>query len=64
MLPGYEKFDLGLIVNTSEHLSLQVVFDNITDEEGLTEGDPRSVGAPNGRFILPKNVKFSIGYNF
>ena len=64
VLPGYEKFDLGLIVNTSENLSLQVVFDNITDEEGLTEGDPRSVGAPNGRFILPKNVKFSIGYNF
>lgn len=64
VLPGYEKLDLGLIFHPSEKLSLQLVLDNVTDEDGLTEGDPRNPSAPNGRYILPRNTKFSISYTF
>ena len=64
VLPGYEKLDLGVIVNATENLSLQLVVDNLTDEEGLTEGDPRAPATPNGRFIMPTSVKFSVGYTF
>ena len=63
-LPGYEKVDLGLIFNASDNLTLQLMLDNLTDEEGLTEGDPRNPTAPNGRYIMPRNIKFSVGYNF
>jgi hypothetical protein len=39
--------------------------DNITDEQGLTEGDPRSIDInANGRYILPRSVRFSVGYEF
>ncbi|WP_246004438.1 TonB-dependent receptor [Marinimicrobium koreense] len=63
-LPSYEKFDLGVIMNV-ENLEFQLAVDNLTDEEALTEGDPRAAGvSANGRYILPRNVKFSIGYQF
>lgn len=64
VLPGYEKLDLGLIFYPSEQLSVQVVLDNVTDEEGITEGDPRDPSSPNGRYILPRTTKFSIAYSF
>ncbi len=64
VLDGYEKLDLGAILRVNERLSFQVSADNITDEEGLTEGDPRNPDAPNGRFILPRSVKFSVAYEF
>ena len=38
--------------------------DNVTDEEGLTEGDPRNPASPNGRFIMPRSVELSLGYEF
>ena len=63
-LPGYEKYDLGFIVNLNQQLSLQLAWDNITDEDALTEGDPRNPDAPNGRFILPQSLKLSVAYNF
>lgn len=63
-LESYEKFDLGVIVNVDK-LEFQVAIDNLTDELALTEGDPRAAGvSANGRYILPRNIKFSIGYNF
>ena len=64
VLEGYEKLDLGAIVVFDDRLSFQLVADNITDEDGLTEGDPRDPSSPNGRFILPLSVKFSVGYAF
>ncbi len=64
VLDGYEKLDLGVILNASENLTLQVAADNVTDEDALTEGDPRNAGAPNGRYIMPRNFKFSVGYTF
>ncbi|MGD8174729.1 TonB-dependent receptor [Marinimicrobium sp. ARAG 43.8] len=63
-LDSYEKLDLGVIVNI-DNLELQLVADNLTDEMALTESDPRSAGvSANGRYILPRNVKFSIAYHF
>ncbi|MFQ5548446.1 MAG: TonB-dependent receptor [Woeseia sp.] len=64
VLDSYNKIDLGAIVTLDDRLSFQIAADNITDDDGLTEGDPRSVGAPNGRFIMPRSVKFSVGYAF
>jgi len=62
-LPSYSKFDLGALVAV-DRLTFQIAADNITDKNGLTEGDPRNPSAPNGRFILPRSVKFSVGYSF
>lgn len=63
-LDGYNKFDVGVLINVND-VSLQLAVDNATDEMALTESDPRAVGASaNGRYILPRNIKFAIGYNF
>lgn len=64
VLDGYEKLDLGVLVYLDDRLSFQLSADNVTDEEGLTEGDPRNPAAPNGRFIMPRTVQFSVGYEF
>ena len=63
-LDGYEKVDLGVLARINERFTVQVAADNITDEQGLTEGDPRNPDAPNGRFIMPRSVKLSVGYEF
>ena len=62
VLPGYEKVDFGVMVEPTDRLKLQLAVDNLTDEQGITEGDPRNADAPNGRYILPRSVKFSISY--
>ncbi|MEO0998363.1 MAG: TonB-dependent receptor, partial [Pseudomonadota bacterium] len=64
VLDGYEKLDLGALITFDDRLSFQVTIDNVTDEDGLTEGDPRNPNAPNGRFILPRSAKFSVSYAF
>lgn len=64
-LDAYEKVDLGVEFKSAGGLSLRVFGDNITDEQGLTEGDPRSLDInTNGRYILPRSVRVSIGYQF
>lgn len=63
-LAGYEKFDAGVLVRTGSNLFFQIHADNLTDSHGITEGDPRNPSAPNGRPILGRSVKFSIGYDF
>lgn len=63
-LDSYEKVDLGMIAYVGENLTLQLAADNLTDEQALTEGDPRNPSAPNGRYIMPRNVKASVAYNF
>ena len=63
-LDGYEKVDLGVLARINERFTVQVAADNVTDEQGLTEGDPRNPNAPNGRFIMPRSVKLSVGYEF
>ena len=61
-LGSYEKIDLGLIYEPTEQVKIQLAVDNLTDEQGLTEGDPRTTGAANGRYILPRSLKLSVSY--
>jgi outer membrane cobalamin receptor len=63
-LPGYEKLDIGVIVNLSDEVQLQLAVNNATDENGITEGDPRSAVSSNGRYILPRSIDFSVSYSF
>jgi outer membrane receptor protein involved in Fe transport len=63
-LDGYEKVDLGLIVEPMEGIKLQLAIDNLTDEQGITEGDPRNADAPNGRYIMPRTTRLSVSYAF
>ncbi len=63
-LDGYEKLDLGVIVRVNEQFVVQLSADNITDENALTESDPRTLTAPNGRYIMPRTIEFSVGYEF
>jgi len=63
-LPSFEKVDLGVKLDFETGIFAQLHFDNITDSDGITEGDPRNPAAPNGRPILGRSVKFSVGYDF
>jgi outer membrane receptor protein involved in Fe transport len=45
-LPKYDKFDAGVSFEVGSHWTFQVAGDNLTNEVGLTEGNPRTdVGA-------------------
>ena len=63
-LDGYEKLDLGVILRVNEAFTVQLAANNITDEDALTESDPRTILAPNGRYIMPRTFEFSVGYEF
>ncbi|MBU1620611.1 MAG: TonB-dependent receptor [Gammaproteobacteria bacterium] len=63
-LPGYTKVDLGVQLELTEQLKTQLSVDNLTDKQGLTEGDPRNPTSPNGRYILPRSVTLSMTYQF
>lgn len=62
-LAGYEKVDVGLIYEPTEQVKIQFAIDNLTDEQGITEGDPRNADAPNGRYIMPRSLKLSVSYS-
>lgn len=62
VLEGYEKVDVGLLYEPNERVKLQFSIDNLTDEQGITEGDPRNPDSPNGRYILPRSMKLSVSY--
>ena len=64
VLEGYEKLDLGIILTFNEAFIVQLAGDNVTDEDALTESDPRTILAPNGRFIMPRSFELSVGYQF
>lgn len=63
-LNGYTKVDLGLKIQSPWGLFGQIHADNLLDSHGLTEGDPRSTSAANGRPILGRSIRFSVGYDF
>ena len=63
-LPSYEKYDVGVQIQAPSGIFLQLHADNISDSDGITEGDPRNPASPNGRPILGRSVKLSIGYDF
>lgn len=62
-LPAYTKVDLGTVFFIN-NLSVQLAVNNLTNEEGATEGDPRDPLAANVRYILPRNIKLSFAYDF
>ena len=64
VLDGYQSLDIGLTMVNDNGLNMNLAIQNLTDEDALTEGDPRNPTAPNGRFILPRTVTFSVGYSF
>ncbi|HAD47478.1 MAG TPA: hypothetical protein DCF92_01320 [Idiomarina sp.] len=64
VLEGYEKIDLGLMFEPTSSMRVQLAVDNLTDELGVTEGDPRNPDAPNGRYIMPRSIKLSLSYQF
>ena len=66
VLAGYEKIDLGVILNLTDEVKMQFSVNNLTDEEGLTEGDPRGTSGllDNGRYIIGRTIDFSVSYTF
>ena len=63
-LDAFSKLDAGVEVTTKSGLSFNLYADNLNDSHGLTEGDPRDPSASNGRPILGRSIRFSIGVNF
>ena len=69
LLPSYIKLDLGASATIDEKLTLQVSADNLTNEIGLTEGNPRQIGTQGAgailaRPILGRSFTFSAAYRF
>jgi iron complex outermembrane recepter protein len=68
-LPSFYKWDAGVTFDLSDRVQFQVVGDNLADEIGLTEGNPRVIGAQGAgvilaRPILGRSVRFSASYKF
>ncbi|NJO12350.1 MAG: TonB-dependent receptor, partial [Gammaproteobacteria bacterium] len=70
-LPKYDKIDLGVMYDFSDALTVQLSGDNLTDEVGLTEGNPRTdVGAGglgalyNARPLFGRSFQASATYRF
>jgi iron complex outermembrane recepter protein len=68
-LPAYDTVTAGFIVNIG-HLTLQLTGDNLFNSHGLTEGNPRSLGAavpiylPDVRPIFGRSVTGSVTVRF
>ena len=63
-LDAYTKIDAGVVVSTPGGMSFGIHADNLTDCEGLTEGDPRDPASANGRPLFGRSIKFSITHDF
>ncbi len=63
-LDSYSKLDLGFSLSTGGGLAFGLHIDNLTDSEGLTEGDPRDPTAANGRPIFGRSIKISVAQDF
>lgn len=63
-LDPYSKIDAGIGLKTGGGLSFNLIADNLSDSEGLTEGDPRDPAAKNGRPIFGRSIKFSVVVDF
>lgn len=70
-LPDYTTFDAGVNYNITENFLFTLKGTNLTNEVGLTEGNPRSVndvqaGYTNffARPVLGRTYTFSLTYNF
>lgn len=73
-LPAYRTFDAGAIWFINDDLTFNINVNNLTDEIGLTEGNPRDgfIERPDGgdsdvflaRSIPGRNIVFSLTYDF
>jgi iron complex outermembrane recepter protein len=70
-LPSYGVLTLGGFVDLTDRLTLNVSVDNVTNELGLTEGNPRQGNTQQvvngyfyGRGIVGTNAVFSLSYKF
>jgi outer membrane receptor protein involved in Fe transport len=70
-LPGYGVLSIGAICNVTPNLALNVSVDNVTNELGLTEGNPRQGftqqivnGYFYGRGIVGPTALVSLTYRF
>lgn len=71
VLPSYNKLDAGVIYDLNDQLTLQIVGDNLTDEVGLTEGNPRTDPGATGvgtvfmaRPLLGRSVQAAATWRF
>ncbi len=69
LLPGYYKLDAGVTLDLTRQIQFQVVGDNLTDEIGLTEGNPRTIGTQGSgtilaRPILGRSIRFAAAFRF
>ncbi|MBA3562779.1 MAG: TonB-dependent receptor [Gammaproteobacteria bacterium] len=70
-LPSYNKLDAGVIFDVTDTVSVQLVGDNLTDEVGLTEGNPRTDLGAGGlgalylaRPLFGRSFRASVGVSF
>jgi outer membrane receptor protein involved in Fe transport len=70
-LPSYLKLDAGVEYAFNEHWAVQLNVDNLSNEVGLTEGNPRTdVGASgvgqlyNARTLFGRSLALAVRYNF
>ena len=68
-LPDYQTIDAGVSYNISENLNVRLQGFNLTDEIGLTEGNPRGNGTEFGnlftaRPILGRHYRASLTWDF
>lgn len=69
LLPNFYQLDAGVSVDVGEHVTLAVTGNNLTDEIGLTEGNPRIIGGQGSgpilaRPILGRSFRFSAALKF
>jgi len=69
VLPNFLKWDAGVTLEIDNRWTLQAYADNLTDEIGLTEGNPRVLGAQGAgvilaRPILGRSFRFTAAYRF
>jgi outer membrane receptor protein involved in Fe transport len=69
LLPHFYKLDAGATLELNRRLSIELIGDNLTDTIGLTEGNPRTVGAQGtgpifARPILGRSAEISLRYGF
>ncbi len=72
-IPAYTTLGIGGTLDIGERIQFTVVADNLTNEIGLTEGNPRAdqfagdgevSTATFGRPIVGRNVRLSLAYRF
>jgi iron complex outermembrane receptor protein len=71
-LTAYDETQIGATLRTSNNFSVRVSINNLFDDKGLSEGDPRAgtnvldptVSVYNARPIQPRTITGSVSYRF